>query len=169
VDSSAHILDGTVAKIQLGTRHLQAVWRQDQGSWVTTELASEETPPVPVQFLLLYVDHPIARLLGTAHQSAGVGVDGTVHRTSLLLKVKQPAPTVLFVGSDHTSEPPEQPADGTQVSVQCVARGCWGTCLPVVVAGLEEEEEAGGGEEGKDKSASLIALTVSMFLYPART
>jgi hypothetical protein len=158
--SGARILDGAVARIQLGRRHLQAVWSEEQGTWVTTEPAEDlVTPAAPIHLTLLFVDRPIARLpvvtpLSDARISAGLGL----HRVSLLLQLQLPAASVTFLGSDQASAQLDQPVDTTQATVQCVARGCWGTCLPVVVAGVDEE----AGEETQGGATTVVALTVSL-------
>jgi hypothetical protein len=146
------IPDGAVAHITLGSRHLRATWDQEQGSWVVVE-AVEDLPPAtaPLNLSVLFVGNPVAQLPLVAASNSS-----NIHRVSLLLEVPQPAASVVFVGSDQVSAPPEQPAGSRQVSVQCVARGCWGTCLPVAVAEVEVESE---GEA--DKDTTLIALTVS--------
>jgi hypothetical protein len=118
---------------------------------VVAEAASESTTAASLDCSLQYVHRPVARL---QPQSSSAEVHSNVHRISLLLQTNQ---ALLFNGSDQSSSaPPEQPvsADGAPVSVQCVARGCWGTCLPVAVA--EVETEVAGVEEG-----SQLALTVS--------
>jgi hypothetical protein len=59
---------------------------------------------------------------------------------SLLLKVQHPASSLSFVGSDASAAAPAQGTEEKGASaIQCVARGSWGTCLPVVVAGAEAE------------------------------
>jgi hypothetical protein len=144
-----------VAHISLGTRQYQASWQQQEGAWEVAEAASDSTTAASLHCSLMYVHSPVARLL---HQSSPAGVHSIVHRVSLLLESNQ---ALLFVGSDQSSSaPPDQPSSsdgGAPVSVQCVARGCWGTCLPVAVAGVEVQEVA--GMEGKE--GFLLALTVS--------
>jgi hypothetical protein len=157
--------DGAVAHISLGSRQLKAEWSQEKGSWVTTQVMDEHTPPAattPVHLSLLFVDQPVARLPPAPYANNRP----SMHRVSILLRRPQSAPPLTFVGSDASSAPPEQPGgsddDGGPVTVQCVARGCWGTCLPVAVAGVEEEQAIGGGGENEN---SLIALTVSVQLW----
>jgi hypothetical protein len=144
------ISDGAVAHITLGSRNYQASWQQQEGTWEVEEAASDTTA-ASLHCSLMYVHSSVARLL---HQSSSAGVRNNVHRVSLLMETSQ---ALLFTGSDQFSAPPEQPADSRQVPVQCVARGCWGTCLPVAVAGVEVQEMEGRGAT----KSSLTALTVS--------
>jgi hypothetical protein len=112
--------------------------------------ASGSTAAASLDCALQFVHRPVARQL---LRSSSAEVHSNVHRVSLLLQTNQ---ALLFVGSDQSSSAiPEQPVstDGAPVSVQCVARGCWGTCLPVVVAGVEGT--------GDGTSSGAIALTVS--------
>jgi hypothetical protein len=147
------------------------VWQQDTATWVITKFAGDNqlTPTKPVTASLLYVDHPVVRLQPEALPGSADGSSGStssssssssMHRVSLLLQLPQPAPSVVFVGSDQISAPPEQPADGKQVPVQCVARGCWGTCLPVEVAGVEVQEGEGGKEHVGHSSLAALAVRI---------
>jgi hypothetical protein len=162
------IPDGAVAYVQMGGQEVQAMWQQEASTWVVTKAAGDNhiTTTQPVTASLLFVDHPVARLPPQAlHGVPGSSSSSSsMHRVSLLLGLSRPASGLAFTGSDQSSSaPPDQPSssDGAPVSVQCVARGCWGTCLPVVVAGVEvQEAEQGGGEE-HDGHSSLAALTVS--------
>jgi hypothetical protein len=146
-----------VAYVQMGGEEVQAVWQQDTATWVVTDVASERHSATnkSVTASLLFVDHPVVRLHPQAVR-AEPGSSSSMHRVSLLLETNQ---ALLFTGSDPSSSaPPDQPADSNQVSVQCVARGCWGTCLTVAVAGVEVQEAQGGEEH--DGHSSLAALTV---------
>jgi hypothetical protein len=157
------IPDGAVAHISLGSRQYQAIWWEDGSTWIVEEVdrrqAAAAAGAVSVDLSVLFVDRPVARLLPPQKTlttaATAAGSTGSVHRTSLLLRHTQPGANPDFIGSDQTSAPPDQPStgDGGPVSVQCVARGCWGTCLPVAVAGREE---------GRDAEGSLNALTVSI-------
>jgi hypothetical protein len=149
------IPDGAVAHLSLGSRQYQASWQQQEGRWVVAEAASDRTAAASFDRALQFVHRPVARL---QPQSSSAEVHSNVHRVSLLLEISnQSWSSIAFVGSDQSSSaPPEQPGgtDGSPVSVQCVARGCWGTCLPVAVAGVE------GTEDGAN--AGPLALTVSV-------
>jgi hypothetical protein len=161
------IPDRAKAHISLGSCQYQATWVQEQGSWAVLDARtsggqdSAPAAPVDVDLSLLFVNHPVARLpLATS------GTGSTVHRVSLLLQCQHPSSSsssssIVFIGSDASSAPPEQPGgsdDDAPVTVQCVARGCWGTCLPVAVAGVEEEEaqeNAGPVQEIRDTSLTV--------------
>jgi hypothetical protein len=154
-----------VAYVQLGGEEVQATWQQDTATWMVTKISGDAQIATTRSVLarLLFVDHPVVRLHPQAlYADAGSSSssNSSMHRVSLLLEANQ---TLLFIGSDQSaSAPSEQPAggdDGGPVSVTCVARGCWGTCLPVVVAGMEVQEAQGGEEH--EGHTSLAALTVS--------
>jgi hypothetical protein len=114
---------------------------------VTRVSQNKNIPNSTPQLSILHVDCPITRL---TMQSS--------HRVSLLLQQHLPAPAaVVFEGSDQTSAPPEQPAGSDALVVSCIARGSWGTCLPVTVAALEEE--AMTPEEDTHVTDSLALLT----------
>jgi hypothetical protein len=161
------IPDGAVAHISLGGRQLKATWWEDGSTWIVEELDSRQAAAaggVPVDLSVLFVDRPVARLLPPASKQSAAGTSaagntGSIHRANLLLKMPQQTRSLAFCGSDQVSAPPDQPSssDGGPVSVQCVARGCWGTCLPVAVAGWEMQE---ADQEAGEDQCSLVAVTV---------
>jgi hypothetical protein len=161
------IPDGAVAYIQLGGQEMRATWQQDTTTWVVAEVSTSDnhiTAAAPVSLSLLFVDHPVVRLpsqAGAARKSSSSSTTTTtsMHQITLLLKSSRPASAVSFTGSDASSAPPEQPGgsdDDAPLAVQCVARGCWGTCLPVAVAGVEEAAWEDEGSKG-----AVLAVQVS--------
>jgi hypothetical protein len=152
------IPDGAVAYISVGAQHFKATWQQEQGSWVVTQEPPTAAGLPSGGLSLLYVDAPVARLPAQAASSRGPSL---LHRVSLLLQSTYAGRTLSFKGSDQTSAPPEQPAGGDALVISCIARGSWGTCLPVTVAGVEQDtEEQQGMETAGDCSSPLTALTV---------
>jgi hypothetical protein len=149
--------DGAVAHISLGAQQVKATWHQEQRSWVLEQASATAGLP-SVNLSLLHVDHPVARLPAQAASVRGLSL---LHRVSLVLQSTYAGRTLSFEGSDQTSAPPEQPAGSDALVVSCIARGSWGTCLPVTVAALEEE--AALQEEDTsitDNPALLTALSV---------
>jgi hypothetical protein len=160
------IPDRAKAHISLGGHQVQATWWEEGSTWIVSEVEREQAAVAPAQLSLLYADRPVARLV-PRRPAAAMSGDTTprLHRISVLLnKTQLSAASVVFVGSDTSSAPPEQRGGSNgdaPVTVQCVARGCWGTCLPVAVAGVEETD-GGQEEEQEQEDGCLIALTVSV-------
>jgi hypothetical protein len=171
------IPDGAVAHISLEGQQLQATWQQEQGSWVVAQQGAEELSVPPYQLSLLHMEHAVTRLppgldSGSKNQSSasaqgGVGISPGVHRVQLLLGLSSSAPELVFKGSDSTSAPVQQPGDSNALmTVYCMARGSWGTWLPVTVVGTETAAPQGSADEATspmkgDDGSSSIALTVS--------
>lgn len=110
-----------------------------------------------VQLSLLWVDKPIFRL-----------ASGTVARIFLLMASSLHAHALLFQGSDQTSAPAEQLDGANGVMVTCAARGSWGTCLPVVIAGAEQAPGTPGSTAavgGADDKVPLVAVTVCTVIH----
>jgi hypothetical protein len=156
------IPDGAVAHVSLGSRQLKAAWQEHEGSWDVTDVVEHHTPSSSVQLSLLFLDLPVARLPPQHGAEAVPSRSGRAHRVSLLLRRHQSAPPVTFTGSDASSAPSERASgsdDDAPVTVQCVARGCWGTVLPVAVAGVEVDAD---GQDSEDDITTLTALTVGV-------
>jgi hypothetical protein len=105
----------------------------------------------------------VARLptQGASHSKGG----SSKHQVSLLLKADGEG-IILFQAADPTSAPAEQPADSGALVINCIARGSWGTYLPLTVTWVEQGAEAEQdtdhrSAEAKEADGSLIALTVS--------
>jgi hypothetical protein len=157
------IPDGAVAYVQMGGQEVQATWRQGTATWMVTEVAGDnQMAGRSLTASLLFVDHPVVRLPPQASPaSAGSSGSSSMHRTTLLLRMSHPASALAFLGSDQSSSaPPDPPSsiDGAPVSVQCVARGCWGTCLPVAVVGVEEV----AWEDDDNSKGAVAAVQVSV-------
>jgi hypothetical protein len=168
--------DGAVAHISVGDMKLEARWQQATGRWAVGSSCSQALFTSLVM-TLLYVDAPLARLpqqqpLPDAAEENDSHNTSTVHRMRLLMKIGGSGyPT--FVGStgrQAASADSVAPVTSDLMSggaVQCVARGCWGTCLPVSVVAAEWVVEEEGEEMGTglaatgDEYTSLHVLTVS--------
>jgi hypothetical protein len=174
--------DGALAHITLDKACLQGVWRRKQDRWT---VQPAPPPALPGLLALLYVDSPVARLPVTSENSSATSSASRYHRMSLLLKVQHPASSLSFVGSDASAAAPASNTnDRGTTATQCVARGSWGTCLPVVVAGVEAEgQPAASSSTTRDmrhmypervhdgymlqqvSAGTLIALTVRPVLH----
>jgi hypothetical protein len=164
--------EDAAAHISFGTSQLEARWQATERCWAVKE-APNTLPPARI-LSLLFVDQPIARLAPAAVLSGSGHAAGRHHRMSLLLKVQHPASSLSFVGSDASAAAPARGTDdGRASAVQCVARGFWGTCCPVKVAGLEwsadEESSSAHAVHNADgytlanaEPGMLIALTVGV-------
>jgi hypothetical protein len=147
--------DGSAAHISVGNRQSKATWQQGQGRWALAQVSAEDTAGGAVgQMSVKYVDRPVARLTSLRASNR----ESSMHRISLLVQSTYVGRTLHFEGSDQTSAPPEQPEDRDDMVVSCIARGSWGTCLPVTVAGVEEAADTmtDDGSSGSD-----VALVVS--------
>jgi hypothetical protein len=170
----ARVPEDAAAHISFGTSQLEARWQATERCWAVEE-APKASLPAPRILSLLFVDKPVARLAPAAVLSGSAHAAGRCHRVSSLLRVQRPATSLSFVGSDALASAPPHGTmqnDG-DVQVHCVARGFWGTCCPVKVAGLEwsADEEGSSGHAAQDpgghtlanvEPGMLIALTVSV-------
>jgi hypothetical protein len=95
---------------------------------------------------LLFIDCPVVRLL---QAQAATGL--SVHCVSLLVQLNQVldncsgCPSVIG-SAGHEAAPGGVSHDktGRVLQLQCVARGCWGTCFPVTAAVVDWEVPAAG-------------------------
>jgi hypothetical protein len=168
-----------VAHISVGDQQFEASWQKGKGTW-DVQPAARNSSDLPL--MLLSVDQPVARLpapddqdgpeLVSAHSqqlqssiSLSSIQQGTLHRVKLLLQLAPQADVPSFYGSDESAAAAEggAPGQGPDAIVQCVARGCWGTCLPVAVAEVEEVRAADVGatiaSDGTQHARPGAALT----------
>jgi hypothetical protein len=162
--------DNAAAHISIGSSRLHASWHSTKHSWEVDDILST---PSPVGLLtLLFVDKPVTRLSAAPVVGNRTQPAGGYHRMSLLLRVPQATPSLSFLGSNAQAAAPDQGGDSKATVIHCVARGCWGTCLPVAVAGVECSTEDGSREfhavhdsRGSTLAVAepgmLVALTVS--------
>jgi hypothetical protein len=131
-----------VAHISVGSQRLTATWRQEDRGWALPVAAAAGALEPGVRVQLLHAEGCVARLplLDSSHnRSSGAA---SSHRTSLLLQLTGSTDVVFEGLSDSTSAAPEpQTPCGSRV-VTCVARGAWGTCLPVTATALVEAGQA---------------------------
>jgi hypothetical protein len=168
VAAGTSLPDGAVAHINMAGTQYTARWQQEEQHWLVVK-SDDSTQARPLHLSLEYVDRPLVRLhsvtpsdsdSATTHGSAtgSAAADSTGHhhhRMSLLLRAietsAQAVPQLLFLGSNGVDVAPEVPEGGHHPTViHCVARGCWGTCLPVTTESQECQQGA----------TSMTALTV---------
>jgi hypothetical protein len=142
----------------MGNVQMKAQWQEAERSWVLLASSLADMTLHPLQLSLLFVDHPVARL---PHKSAESS--DNLHRVSLLIGVKAFSECLAFIGSEgHEAAPATDSSSSTKEQVlQCVARGCWGTCLPVSVAAVDWEAEEASDNMGASDRPATVALTVS--------
>lgn len=152
--------DGAVAHISLGGVHVEARWLQVEGTWSVVGSSPAEASSGHPPLSLLYTGTPTVRLPQQLSPSAPAP-----HRITLLVQLGTSASNMrpTFVGSTGHEAAPEASSGEEQV-VQVVARGCWGTCLPVAVSAVDWESEAGSTCASAPAAVpcpSLVAITVS--------
>jgi hypothetical protein len=182
VSPGTHMPDGALAFLAAGGLELEAWWRQNKSTWEVgaPTLAGASRPPL--HLTLLTVQHAVVRLplppsLSTVTAGASISLSYTHHRIILVLRMDADGTMCpRFVGTDAQTVVPASPAGDSPLQVadvQCVARGSWGTCLPVTVAAVDTEEElvtstsssSSSGDGCTNKLDRLVAITVSFLLH----
>jgi hypothetical protein len=174
---------GAKAYVTLGHQQLEAQWQDNLSSWTVNSVSSGSVTSGSVtsvaipQLQLLSVDFPIVKLHQAAYDDDGSRLHDMTppaqhHMVTVQLQSDSFAPgssLVQFHSSDATSAPPElpQPDAGSgdvskqPVVIHCVARGCWGSCVPVkVVQAQGLYRGAAGFGKGYTQPPSLINLKV---------
>jgi hypothetical protein len=162
--------DGAGARITLGGTQVEARWQQAQGTWAVVSSGPAASPPCDLNLSLLYADRPVVRLPSISGEQPAAN-DVSLHRISLMIQADACSGCFTIIGSaGHEAAPSKAGNAATEHVLQCVARGCWGTCLPVTVAAVDWESESGGettdtappDDDGTSvPCSSLLALTVS--------
>jgi hypothetical protein len=158
----------------IGDRQLDARWQQQAGTWAVDEVV--RSPASQFTGALLHVDHPVARLPYSGPvTSSSAEVLSSIHRVSLLLQ-HPGAASLSFLGSDADApvpHPSELHGDQT-AALHCVARGPWGTCLPVEVAHVQSATETVASDDGlpecpvslQSRMSTFVLLMVSLQVLP---
>jgi hypothetical protein len=162
---STRIPDRSSAHLIVGSQRLDATWQQGTTSW---QVEVAESTGRQGGWTLLFVDRPVAGL------PVASGGSGRAHRLSVLLRTTALSGAVSFSAPDPTVAPPD-PHEGADSGakgavVQCVARGPWGSYLPVSVVGWEQaaEEQQGnrpqqhtsGEQPAGGTHSTVVLLTV---------
>jgi hypothetical protein len=157
------------------------------GAWLVEEQQPDMATAPRLPVTLAQADNSVARLptvSGSGHISSAAGCGHTQHRVSLLLQYLSPSDGhVSFVSSDAAHQLPHTPSNSRDQVIQCVARGPWGTCLPVAVVDVKMANMSAVAAEGKrceeglicnpggeqDSSPVLVSLTVGQFQIACST